>query len=289
MNTPQTVLLNVPWVGQWGANANRFRADCGPASVAALLEFYGKRHGWTVDQLANQTALADGAGGLMPSQLVTLAALHGLPCKVVTANEDMIKAELAAGRPVIPLVAYRFITNRLDQGDNVPGSDGHFFVLVGFDTTHFVANDPDYWIPFTSRGHDTLVAYTDLGLAMNAYGNLAVFVEVDKMSLSDQITALTHNIRAELDQLDSLAAQCGTTTPPPPPPPAVVSATVIGDGTHVRNNPNVTSAILATLNAGTALMVIDSGVDADTHHWMKITNGPAVTIGGFVAKDLLTF
>lgn len=283
------VMLNVPWIGQWGANANRFRPDCGPASVAMLLEFYGKRHGWTVDQLANQTALADGAGGLMPSDLVKLAALHGLPCKVVTASEDMIRAELLAGRPVIPLVAYRFITNRLDQGDKNPGTDGHFFVLVGFDSTHFVANDPDYWIPFTSRGHDTLIPYTELGQAMNAYGNQALFVETDKMAVSDQILALTHNIRAELDQLDVLAAQCGATPPPPPPPPTVVSATIAEDGTHIRLQPTVNSTIIDTLNAGIALMVKDSGVDADTHHWMQITNGPAKDINGFVAKDLLTF
>lgn len=284
------MLLVVNWIGQWGANANRFRADCGPACVAMLLEFYAKRHGWTVDQLANQTRLADGASGLMPSQLVALCTLHGLPTKVATVTEDDIRAEITAGRPVIALVAYRFITGRLDQGDKNPGSDGHFIVLVGFDETHFVANDPDYWVPFTSRGHDTLIPYTQVGQAMDAYGNQAVLVETDKMSISDQITALTHSIRNELDQLDVLAAQAGTPpTPPPTPPPTVVSATVMEDATHVRAQPTINSAIVDTLNAGIALMVKDSGVNADSHHWMQITNGPVKDINGFIAKDLLTF
>lgn len=289
MNVLSNFLLNVFWIGQWGLNASRFRADCGPACVAMLLEYYNKRHGWTVDQLANETSLADGASGLMPSALVDLCTLHGLPTRVQTVSEDDIKAEIDAGRPVIVLVAYRFITNRLDQGDKVPGEDGHFIVIVGYDDTHFVANDPDYWVPFTARGHDTLIPYTEVGQAMAAYGNQAVLVETDKMSLADEITALTHNMRAELDQLDALAAQCSTTPPPPPPPPQVVSAAVAENGTRVRQQPTVNSTEIMQLAAGTALMVKDSGVNADTHEWMLITNGPAKAINGFVAKDLLTF
>lgn len=276
-------------------NANAYRADCGPACIAMLLEYYGKRNGLTVDQLARETSLADGATGLMPRQLVNLAERHGLPTSVHTTTANVLRYEIDHGRPVCVLVAYRFINNRLDIGDNIPGQDGHFLNIVGYDSDHFVANDPDYWIPYTARGRDTLIAITELNQAMAEYQYQAVLVEVSRMSLADQINALAvqigvklESVEDDLTQIKSLAAQI--TTDPNPPPPTPQPATVTNaTGANIRQGPTINSGIMTAVKVGTKLTVIDTGVNADNHRWMQVTEGPAGTVNGFVAKDLLSF
>lgn len=290
------LLEAVPWIGQWGANANAYRADCGPACIAMLLAYYGKLGNFTVDQLARETSLASGASGLMPGQLVTLAARHGLPTCTRTATLTSLRYEIDRGRPVCILVAYRFINNRLDIGDNVPGKDGHFLNIIGYDDDHFVANDPDYWVPYTERGHDTDIAITDLQRAMAEYQYQVVFVEVSKMSLGDQINALVlqteiliENVEGNLAQIKALAAQISDEPPEPPAPVPQVAIVINATGANIRQGPTINSKIMLAVKVNTKLTVLDTGIDADNHRWMQVTVGPEGTVNGFVAKDLLSF
>lgn len=292
-------ILWLPVTSQWGEGASRFVRDCGAACLIMLLEYFGMRRGLTVDQVAWMTPLADGASGLNPIDLVRTGARLGLPLAVRTVTAQDIKAEIDAGRPVCVLLAYRFISGRLDQGDNQPGTDGHFINIVGYNSApdgsiaNWLGDDPDFWAPLTQRGHDLLIHFTELEQAMAIYGNQAVVVEVDKMSWQDQANAITANIRLQLDGLDALIAANSNPTPPPPPPPTPTPqpCTVTNAaGANIRSQPTISAGILKIYNVGTKLTVVDSLVDADTHRWMKVTAAPdTLAVGGFVAKDLLSF
>lgn len=271
-------ILNTPFIDQWAIGAERYRADCGVACVAMLLEQYGKRNGWTVNQLAVQTPLKDGAQGLMPHHLVSLAALHGLPTSTAVLTLDQIRQEIDAGRPVILLIAYRFITGRLDQNDNVPGSDGHFVVVVGYDNTHFVLNDPDYWTVYTERGHDYLCPVTDLDKAMHEYGNQAVIVRTDCMSIQDQIIAQAAQIEMAAAQIKTLAAQLDTTPVPGPTPTTEYCVTT---KLNVRTTPAATGTAVGWLIAGDSVQVLPDLADP-TYTWVKVVGGQIRTAAGQV-------
>lgn len=299
-------ILDVPWVGQWGENASAYRADCGPACIRMLLEFFGKGADTTVDSLARETALADGRSGLMPYQLVTLAAKHDLVTVAAQLSPDQIMAEIDDGFPVIVLLANRYLVGRLDVNDNKPGSDGHYVIVIGYNADsdkvngHFVINDPDYWAPYTSKGSDIYVPFTELEKAMSVYGNWAVMIAGGKMSAIDDALAITTNMRSELDHLDKIvkAYEAALAVPAPTPTPAPApgdakKGTVLEDHTHVRQNPSLTATIVDELKAGDIVFVVEtSNITTGSQgifHWMKITIGPRNTAGFYIAKETLSF
>lgn len=271
--------LNVPLIAQWGSGANAFRLDCGPACVAMVLAYYGKLGAVTVDQLAKQTALAGGSQGLMPAQLVTLAAKHGLKTSVhASTTEADLRAQIDAGRPVIALIAYRFILGRLDQNDKVPGRDAHFVVVVGYDPDHFVLNDPDYWGSATARGHDYLVPVTQLEQAMAEYQGACVYME-ESMGLGAQIADLAR-------QIEALAARVNDT---PQTPLTLTVYTIVN--ANIRSTPTVagdTNRVPPGVAAGSALVVEQTPIkDADEHLsrlWYRIAAGQFA--GNYVAVEV---
>jgi len=174
----KVVTLNVPYITQWGIGANGRRNDCGVACVAMLLAFYNKSNA-TVDRLSMDTPLRYTDAGLTVPQLVTLAGLYNLTTKTVSnVAIPTIKAEIDAGRPVICLVAYRDILGRLDQADRVPGSDGHFFVVIGYDDQdNFIIHDPDYWAPNSGKSLVVPTGQVDKALTDMGYGRQCLFVQ----------------------------------------------------------------------------------------------------------------
>lgn len=272
-------LVLAPEIPQWGVGANRYRTDCGPASVAMLLSLYGRLNGLTIDALANETGLRFNDSGLMPDALVKLAAAHGLTLRNhIGTSLDAIRAEIDAGRPVIALIAYRFIGNRLDQADNNPANDGHYFVVTGYDDTHFVVNDPDVWTPYLERGHEMWIAITDLdrALAGDNFNSQCLFVE--DLTLTDQIIAHANAIIA-------LAQQQAATAPPAPPPSEPIVAVVVNrDSTNVRNGPTTAAPVMTVLPAGTALNVQDVKVSANGHNWYRIADGAYQ--GDYIAQEV---
>lgn len=283
-------ILPVPQVTQWGIQANWRRTDCGVACALMCLEFYGRRGDLTVDALAHETSLKYGDDGLAPAEVAKILTDHGLPARSVKiANTAVIKAEIDAGRPVIALIAYRYITNRLDIGDNVPGRDAHFLTIVGYDDTHWIADDPDYWVPYVERGHDTRIAFTDLEKALSPYGDWCVFVET-----TEQMPTITDAGVAKLvalkGEIDAILGQVTTDKPDPTPAPKPTSRTMYSrfDNVNVRADHDVRAQDLGDLSRGEMLIVTMAATrDAENEHdWVQILAGPH--IGNWVALELLS-
>lgn len=255
--------LPVHLITQWGDTANRWSRDCGVACVAMCLDYYAKLGTWTVDRLAAETPLASGASGLAPANLAVLAGRHGLKTSVRReVTEAMLKAQIDQGRPVIILLAYRFILGRLDQNDNKPGWDGHFVVLTGYDDDHFVLNDPDHWAPYQTFGHDYPVPVRELAPAMAEYQGQCVFMEED-VSTKAQIINLAKEIQALAEQLTE-APTVNTVTV------YVISA----NGANVRS----TAAVRSDNKVGglpyrAAISVREGATMADGQPWYNIVGG----------------
>lgn len=210
------------------------------------MSYYGKLNGLTVDRLASETGLRYSDSGLLPVQLSVLGSRHGLPLKVnVATTEDDLRREIDKGRPVVALVAYRYILGRLDQADKIPGNDGHYLAVVGYDDTHFVLNDPDYRVPYVSRGHNTLVPVTELARAMAAYRGQCIFVGDVVMSVKEQVKALLAQASALVDTINE------TTTPAAP---ITKYATV--NGLNIRDGDGTTYPILGKLAYGESVRVV---------------------------------
>lgn len=271
-------LLAMPLKPQWGPGANRYINDCGPACVAMVLDFYGKLGALTVDTLAAETGLRLSDSGLLPGGLRDLAYAHGLRMLArAGVSPTDLRTEIDAGRPVIALVAYRFILGRLDQGDNIPGNDGHYVVIVGYDEEHYVLDDPDYWTPYTEQGHDVLVPVGQLERAMSSTGGQCVVMELP-VSINDQIIALAK-------QIEALAAQVPDPTPLPEPSEAFEEVLVKSDKTNIRAAPTTKAGVIAVVRAGTALNVVNTNITATDHVWYKIFDGAYV--GGYIAQDVV--
>ena len=142
-----TASVDVPYRSQEGANAAKYRNDCGPACVAMLVDWYHTLKGlpavnMTIDQYAGETTLSKSDTGLRSDQLIPLAAAHGLPLKLTNnANLQAIMAEITAGRPTIALISYGPLISRENKAD----SGGHFVIVTGYDSNNVYVNDPDWW------------------------------------------------------------------------------------------------------------------------------------------------
>jgi uncharacterized protein YvpB len=252
-------MLNVPFIPQWGVGANRAVNDCGVACVAMLLSYYGKLGGRTVDMLTRQTGLASSDSGLLPMQLVVLASRYGLPLKVNAGTTlDQIRAEIDAGRPVIALVSYRYILGRLDQADSVPGKDLHFFVILGYDDTHFIANDPDTWVDYERYGHNDMIPVTELDKAITgaSYHNQSVFVGEVVMTPLEQAKSLAAQLGAVLNTVkEAPVVQLPPTTP----------MFVTDIGVRGRAGPGLTYAILKLFQTGDQVGVLE-----ETNGWKHV-------------------
>lgn len=105
----------------------------------------------------------------------------------------------------------------------------------------------------------------------------------------ETLEAAVNNSNAANADLNGAWVAYKASLTPTVPPSQEFSATVKESGTRVRALPTINSTILAALSMNEHIVVIDANVDADGHHWMKITAGPSVSVGGYVAKDLLSF
>jgi uncharacterized protein YvpB len=283
-------------IPQWGSTANLRRTDCGCASVAMMLSYYGLLGSLTVDDLVRETTLVARDNGLVPQQLVDLSRKHGLDTYVNDwTSLSEIRHEIDQGRPVICLVAYRFITNRLDQGDKTPGLDGHFLVIVGYDDTHFVGDDPDYWYPYVGKGNNTLINISDLDQALDGtnYYRRCVFVkekhvatqtEIDKLRAQANTALLAS--KALLDTINALVPQVdpGSISSVPTSPTQKVMWTT--DGVNVRSSPGVTATNkVGAIIKGTQITVKLPKVG----DWYQILSAPDPTLNnGYVSGQYLS-
>ncbi|MEP7284388.1 MAG: peptidase C39 family protein [Chloroflexota bacterium] len=164
-------MLDVPYRSQEGADARRFRNDCGPACVAMLFDWQRKIKGLpaqmiTVDQFAAETSLSRVDDGLATIELVQLAAKHSVSLRLSnSATLPNILSEVSAGRPVLMLISYAPLTGRQNQADR----SGHFVIVNGYDANFVYINDPDWWNTgkiTSEQGHNWQVPISQFSAAI---------------------------------------------------------------------------------------------------------------------------
>jgi uncharacterized protein YvpB len=148
------VLIDVPYRSQWDADAQLSTGDCGIVSVAMICNWKGISI--TPDQLIRKAGLATGRSLYSFAELMLAGKAVGLNFRYVRpARWDDIRAELDAGRPVIPLLRY----GELIGNQDVTFTGGHFLVVVGYDTNGVYVNDSNWWGSRRLEGFRRRIAY----------------------------------------------------------------------------------------------------------------------------------
>jgi predicted double-glycine peptidase len=93
--------------------------QCGPASLASVLNYWGLR---TTPQEIAEEIFSRGARGTLNLDMVLYVQRKGLKAKQDRGSPESLKRNIDAGRPVIVLVDLGFWVVR----------QGHFMVVVGY-------------------------------------------------------------------------------------------------------------------------------------------------------------
>jgi len=144
--------LEVPYKSQWDDDARGTINDCGPASVAMILNFYGLNV--TTDEVFGRTGA--GSGMISVQQLQQAIASYGFSSRYIKGSSPTeLKRLIDNGIPVICLVHYGDLSSRQDK--NFIG--GHFLVVSGYHRDGYYCKDPDFWGDFRKDGeHNYLKA-----------------------------------------------------------------------------------------------------------------------------------
>ena len=124
--------LNVPWFDQLAMNDGQGWRDCFSASSAMLAAYWGKE-----PNEDDYNALRQNYGDSTSSEAQLAALRHlGLQAEFRTDGSlDSLKAEIDAGRPVA--------VGWLHHGPpSAPSGGGHWTVVIGYDATGVIMNDP---------------------------------------------------------------------------------------------------------------------------------------------------
>ena len=128
-----SILLKVPYEYQNDNASGTGYRECFSSSCAMIAKFYGK-----VKSDDEYNAIRSKFGDTTDSQ-AQLAALRSLKLQaryVSNCAPGLLEVELRAGRPVA--------VGWLHQGTaQSPSGGGHWSVLIGFDATHWILNDPN--------------------------------------------------------------------------------------------------------------------------------------------------
>ena len=136
-------MVDVPYISQWDAIAQKFKSDCGPACVAMLLAAKGV---WvSVDDLAVECGMGPGKPYTLARDLAKCASKHGLKLEPVSG---WTISQFAEHVPCIALVHYGSIPDRLDRNYTA----GHWVVIVGISEVDVIFHDPDYHDASRDRG-----------------------------------------------------------------------------------------------------------------------------------------
>lgn len=138
--------LPVPYKSQWDDDAKGTQNDCGPASIAMILNYYGEK--LTTDQVYQKTEA--GAGLIGIDQMIKAIEAFGYTSfRKVQSNVAELKSYLDKGLPAIALVKYGSLGATV-QDKSFKG--GHFFVVVGYRDDGYFVNDPNFWAPHRQDG-----------------------------------------------------------------------------------------------------------------------------------------
>lgn len=137
--------LPVPYKSQHDPDAHGTKNDCGPASAAMILNYYGENT--TTDEVFRRTQA--GQGLIRVAELKKAISSYGYDSEFITnAEPQAINDLINQGTPLIALVHYGYLSSRQDK--NYKG--GHFFTVVGYRDDGFFVNDPNFWGDFRQDG-----------------------------------------------------------------------------------------------------------------------------------------
>jgi hypothetical protein len=179
--TEAEVWLRVPYRSQLDGSAYA-EANCGPTSVGMVLEAFGRAVAsgtLRAAALKRQGVTGCDGCGLFIQNLAAVIEANGVPTYSLRSdtsdrelkadkpsNEalrrwtvDEIRAQLRAGRVVIPQVMYRFLPSRADS----PYWGDHFIVVTGIIGDSFLYNDP---IDSDGNGYGRVITAAALERAM---------------------------------------------------------------------------------------------------------------------------
>jgi len=144
--------LKVPYKSQWDDDARGTKNDCGPTSVAMILNSYGLSV--TTDEVFGRTGA--GSGVISIQQLQQAISSYGFSSKYIKGSSPTeLKRLIDNGIPVIALVHYGDLSSRQDKNY----TDGHFLVVSGYHRDGYYTKDPDFWGTFRKDGeHNYLKA-----------------------------------------------------------------------------------------------------------------------------------
>ncbi|RMF82220.1 MAG: hypothetical protein D6737_02735 [Chloroflexi bacterium] len=143
---PGEVFLDVPYYSQEASTAVYSPNDCGPACVRMLIGWDRLRKGQedpadlTIDDVTRAAGI--GRSTSNTRQLRAVAQKYNLTLNYTdrAANSmsiETIKREIDAGRPVLCLINYKYLTKRQSDFDG-----GHFVLAVGYNDQEIILNDP---------------------------------------------------------------------------------------------------------------------------------------------------
>jgi uncharacterized protein YvpB len=140
------VNLPVAYKSQHDSDASGTYNDCGPASIAMILNYYGEN--LTTDDVYKKTGAGPSLITITQMLRAIMALGYNAAHKVNQSVEDL-KGYLDRGLPVIALVHYGSL-GATTQDKNFKG--GHFFVVVGYREDGYFVNDPNFFGGLRSHG-----------------------------------------------------------------------------------------------------------------------------------------
>ncbi len=133
-------VIFVPYRSQWDTDAAINASDCGPASLAGVLQWRGVNA--KIDDLASKCGMSAAKRYTVGGDLVRVASEYGVKLQHrFDAPLSVIEAEVKAGRPAIVLLHYGTIRPYVQDKIYVAG---HWLVVTGVTADSVIVNDPNF-------------------------------------------------------------------------------------------------------------------------------------------------
>lgn len=135
------IISSVPYKSQYDDDAEEFRNDCGPASLAMILRAFGVNV--STDAVYNKTGTKANRY-VSVGQLMRAGLSYGVPFDYFYDwSIEQLQESLRQGHALITLVHYG-AWSQINPGISTqnPFQGPHFVVVLGYDEKHIYVNDP---------------------------------------------------------------------------------------------------------------------------------------------------
>ena len=161
------LLPDIPYKSQYDPDASEFRNDCGPASIAMVLNASGKQ--------VSTNAVYRKTGAVAHTyvsigQMMRAAHAYGIVFEYFYGwGMEELKNALRKGMPVIPLVHYG-AWSQIEPGVSTQNlfTGPHFVVVIGWDEEYVYVHDPLWRDERRSEGERKKWTHAEF---MNAWGS----------------------------------------------------------------------------------------------------------------------